>query len=115
LDYIVDFPTCNSADSASLIEVGIKTIIGPYYNGLSDHDALMLTLSNPSHKPSKFGWVRIGRYYNDSSIREFKLNLSYENMENVSDSECDNDVNIIFNNFLNTYLRIFCTSFHLSK
>jgi hypothetical protein len=46
---------------------------------------------------------------------ECKLNLSYENLENVFDSECDNDVNVIFNNFLNTYLRIFYSSFPSHK
>jgi hypothetical protein len=122
LDYIVDFPTRISANSASSINnIFIDRnrnkdfIIEPYYNGLSDHDALMLKLSNPSHKPPKPAWVRIGRYYNDSSIREYKLNLSYENWENIFYSECDNDVNIIFNNFLNKYLRVFYTSFPLSK
>jgi hypothetical protein len=59
--------------------------------------------------------VKIGRFYDDSSIREFKLDLSYENWENVFDSDCDNDVNVIFNNFLNTYLRIFYSSFPSPK
>jgi hypothetical protein len=59
--------------------------------------------------------VRIGRYYDDSSIREFKLNLSYENWENVFNPECDKDLNVIFNNFLNTYLMIFYSSFPSRK
>jgi hypothetical protein len=59
--------------------------------------------------------VRIGRYYDDFSIREFKLNLIYENWENVFNPECDNDVNVIFNNFLNTYLRIIYSSFSSHK
>jgi hypothetical protein len=75
----------------------------------------MLTLYNPSHKHLKPESVRIGRYYDDSSIREFKLNLSCENWKNVFDSECDNDVNVIFNKFLNTYLRIFYSSFPSHK
>jgi hypothetical protein len=33
----------------------------------------------------------------------------------MSDSECDNDVNVIFNNFLYTYLRIFYSSFPSHK
>jgi len=41
------------------------------------------------------------------------MNLSYENWDNVFNSTCDNDVNAIFNNFLNTYLRIFYHSFPL--
>jgi hypothetical protein len=75
----------------------------------------MLTLYNHSHKHLKPELVRIGRYYDDSSIREFKLNLSYENWENVFDSECDNDVNVIFKKFLNDYLRIFYSSFPSHK
>ena len=77
-------------------------IIEPYYNGLSDHDAQMLTLHTPSDIHSKHRLVRIGKKYDDSSISEFKINLSYENWENVFDSTSDNDVNVIFNNFLNT-------------
>jgi hypothetical protein len=75
----------------------------------------MLTLHNPSYKHLKPGLVRIGRYYDDSFIREFKLNLSYENWENVFNPECDNDINVIFNNFFNTYLRIFYSSFPSHK
>jgi hypothetical protein len=108
LDYVVDFPTHITTNSASTIDNifldrsrNKNFITEPYYNGLSDHDALMLTLHNPSYKHLKPGLVRIGRYYDDSSIREFKLNLSYENWEHVFNPECDNDVNVIFNNFLN--------------
>jgi hypothetical protein len=43
-----------------------------------------------------------------NSIRAFKDLLSYENWEDVFLEE---NVNIIFNNFLNTYLRIFNTCF----
>jgi hypothetical protein len=35
-------------------------IIEPYYNRLSDHNALMLTLTNLSHKLPESGWVRTG-------------------------------------------------------
>jgi hypothetical protein len=45
------------------------------------------------------------RYYDDSSIREFKFNLSYEIWENVFDSECDNDVNVILKKNCNTHLK----------
>jgi hypothetical protein len=90
LDYIVDFPTCIGTYSASSIDNIIldrnrnkNLTIEPYHNGLSDHDTLMLTLYNPSYNPLKSDWVRIGRYYDDPSIREFKLNLSQENWENV--------------------------------
>ena len=119
LDYIVN-PTRVNTYSASVIDnifldksKNENFIIEPYYNGLSDHDAQMLTLHTPSHIHSKHRLVRNGRKYDNSSISEFKINVSYENWENVFDSASDNDVNVIFNNFLNTYLRIFYCSFPL--
>jgi len=90
-------------------------IIESYYNGLSYHDAQLLTLYIPSHKSFKPGLVRTGRKYIDSSISEFKMNLSYENWENVFNSASDNDVNVIFNNILNMHLRIFYCIFPLHK
>ena len=75
----------------------------------------MLKLYIPSHKSFKPGLARTGRKYDDSSISEFKMNLSYENWKNVFNSASDNGVNVIFNNFLNTYLRIFYYSFPLHK
>ena len=47
------------------------------------------------------------RNYNKYSIDEFLINLSYENWENVFNS---NDAIISFNSFLNTYVRIFNSS-----
>ena len=49
---------------------------------------------------------------NDTTISEFQLNLSYESWDNVFNGD---DVDIIFNNFLNTYLRIFYHTFLLKK
>ena len=69
----------------------------------------------PSQKSFKPGLAKTGRKYDDSSTSEFKMNLSYENWENVFNSTNYNDVNVIFNNFLNTYLRIFYCSFPLHK
>ena len=57
-------------------------------------------------------WLElVGSMIDDSSISEFKMNLSYENWENVFNSTSENDVNVIFNNFLNMYLRIFYCNF----
>ena len=49
---------------------------------------------------------------NDSSMSEFLLNLSYESWSNVFIGE---DVDTIFNNFLNTYLSLFYHAFPLKK
>jgi hypothetical protein len=45
-------------------------------------------------------------------MEEFQNSLSYEPWDQVFDS---NDVNKIFNSFLNTYLRLFYDSFPLKK
>ena len=121
LDYIVNFPTRINAYTETIDNIFLDRsknenfIIELFYNGLSDHDAQMLTLYIPSHKSFKPGLARTGRKYDDSSISKFKMNLIYENWENVFDSTSDNDVNVIFNNFLNMYLRIFYCSIPLHK
>ena len=106
LDYIVNFPTrINDCTEISIDNIFLDRskndnfITEPYYNGLSDHDTQMLTLYIPSHKSFKPGLARTSRKNDDSSIGEFKMNLSYENWENVFNSASDNDVNVIFNNF----------------
>ena len=52
------------------------------------------------------------RIINDSTISEFQLNLSYESWENVFNGD---DVDTIFNNFLNMYLRTFYHTFPLTR
>ena len=80
-------------------------------NGLSDHDAQILTLNNITiHKPAAHHLTR--RIINNSTVCELQLNLSYEFWDNVFNGD---DVDIIFNNFLNTYLRIFYHTFPLKK
>ena len=80
-------------------------------NGLSDHDAQILTLTDIKiQKPSTHHLTR--RIINDTTISEFQLNLSYESWDNVFNGD---DVDTIFNNFLNTYLRIFYHPFPLKK
>ena len=54
----------------------------------------------------------MSRKIDDNSINQFKFLLSYENWEEVFSEK---NVNTIFNNFLNTYLKIFYTSFPLKK
>jgi hypothetical protein len=99
LDYIVHFPTRKTPTQhhqeivffSTEIEMKIisnNTIL--VYLTMT----LMLTLCNPAYKFLKSGLVRIGRYYGNPYIKEFKRKLSYENWENVLDSECDNDINV---------------------
>ena len=122
LDYTVNYPTrINDYTETTIGNIFLDRsenenfIIEPYYNGLSDHDAQMLTLYIPSHKSLKHGLTRTGRKCGDFSISEFQTNLSYENLESVLNSTSDNDVNVIFKNFLNTYLRIFSCKIPVHK
>jgi hypothetical protein len=82
----------------------------PIVNGLSDHDAQEIWL-DIAVSPKQNYITRQHRNFNKYSIDEFLTNLSYENWENVFNNE---DVNVSFNNFLNTYLRIF-NSYFISK
>ena len=52
------------------------------------------------------------RKIDDNTIKNFVYLLSYKNWENVFMEE---NVNVIYNNFINTYIRIFYASFPLVK
>jgi hypothetical protein len=76
-------------------------------NGLSDHDTQVISLSNfniPDNKNALYICSKINR----QSLNEFQLHLSYELWEDVFS---DDDTNIIFNKFLNTFLIHFYASF----
>ena len=71
-------------------------------NGLSDHDAQVLTLPNiilPDDRHEFYFYRKI----TERSLNEFQMSISYEAWENVFCNN-GNDTNIIFNNFLNTFL-----------
>jgi hypothetical protein len=55
------------------------------------------------------------RNINNYSIEDFKTRLSYESWDSVFGYNENIDVDILFNSFLNNYLRIFYTSFLLRK
>jgi len=82
---------------------------------ITDYLIMMLKCSHsisPHINLLNLDWLElVGSMIDDSSISEFKMNLSYENWENVFNSTSENDVNVIFNNFLNMYLRIFYCNF----
>ena len=83
----------------------------PFINGLSDHDGQIIKLVNISIKkqPHEFKTIR---NFNKEFIHDFKTKLSYENWENIFGR---NEVGSIFNNFHNTFLRIFNSSFPKKK
>ena len=83
----------------------------PHINVLSDYDAKIMTLSNV--------FISVPRYVfsftkvtDSNSISKFNFLFSYKNWEN---GFLEENVNIIFNNFLNTYLRNFYASFPTIK
>jgi len=72
--------------------------IKPYINGLSDHDAQLIILKKfllpfSNIEPSYI------RNINKNTIAEFQLQLSWEQWDNILGN---NNVNDMFNNFLNT-------------
>ena len=115
---IVNFPTRIQKNSATAID-NIFTdtsklgnyIISPIINGLSDHDAQFITLhSNIPRPPSKN--YRLIRNINDHTINDFLTKLSCETWDTVFSTD---DVNIIFNSSVDTYLKIFYSSFPLKR
>ena len=114
----VDSPTRISNHSSTAIDnifmdkfKNANFTIKPLPNGLSDHDAQILTLHDIKIQNLK-AYHYTKRLINDSIISEFQLNLSYESWEEIFTEET---VDSIFNSFLNTYLRIFYHSFPLKK
>jgi hypothetical protein len=86
-------------------------MVTPIINGASDHDARLLIIStDDSNVPiRKFKTIRkINKY----TISNFIDKLSCKSWDTIFNSE---DVNIMFNSFLNIYLRIFYPSFPLKK
>jgi len=83
-------------------------------NRLSDQDAQIIKLhlntlyNNKSHEYQTYFKRNINKY----TMTEFQNSVSYELWDQVFDG---NDVNKIFNSFLNTYLRIFYATFPLKK
>jgi hypothetical protein len=113
----VKFPTRILNNSSTLIDniyINMNRydfLVSPLINGLSDHDAQILNLTfTTSTTPKRF--FSSSRRIDSESIFKFQDLLSYENWGDVF---MDNDVNILFNNFLNTYLKIFYACFPTTK
>jgi hypothetical protein len=113
---IITFPTRLQNTSATAIDnmfldttrLEEYTVI-PISNGLSVHDAQSLTIStNVSYIPVQK--LRTVRKFNNVAISDFINKLSNESWDTVFNNE---DVNDMFNSFLNDYLRIFNSSFPL--
>jgi len=113
----VKFPTRIFKDTTTQIDniyVNIYKLdfsVYPVINGISDHDTQNITLTDISISIPKQSLTLI-RKINSNTIKNFIYLLSFENWENVFMEE---DINIMYNNFVNTYIRIFYTSFPLKK
>jgi len=109
----VEFPTRISYQSCTQIDNVFINIynhdfsVHPLINGLSDHDGQIKTFLNIANSVPRH-ISTITRKINRHSIKNFTLLLSYENWEDVF---LEKDVDTLFNNFLNTHLRIFYASF----
>jgi tyrosyl-tRNA synthetase len=105
-------PTRITKNSATLIDnIFIdkrrRYNVKPYINGLSDHDAQLITLKN-SKIPNNIIDSISTRNINKNNILEFQMLLSGEQRDNIFRNKV---VNNKFNNFHNTYLRCFNTCF----
>jgi hypothetical protein len=83
----------------------------PLINGLSVHDAQLIVFDNViiSNQATETYFIRnINRF----TRANFQIQLSYENWENVFSEKA---VNCSFNNLLDTYLRLFDSSFSKKK
>jgi hypothetical protein len=114
---IVNFPTrVNYTSSSAIDNIFIDTSrfedysVIPFSNDLSDHDVQLLAINIPVQMHSDR--LKIIRKVDKHTIFDFIYNLSNESWESVFNN---NDVNQMFNSFLNTYLRIFYSSFPLIK
>jgi hypothetical protein len=114
---IVDFPTrLTNTSSTAIDNVFIDMsgfhdyVVMPFINGLSDHDAQILALRafDPGQPPG----TKFVRKLDQHKISDFLFKLGNESWPSIFNTD---DVNFIYNSFLNTYLKIFHASFPLTK
>jgi hypothetical protein len=89
-------------------------LVTPIYNGLSDHDAQLLTIRIKVYK-NPIKELKTHRNFNKHTISEFINTLSNESWDMVfnNNNNKNEDVNDMFNSFLNNYIRLFNSSFPL--
>ena len=83
----------------------------PLINGLSDRNAQIIEISNLYYtNPSK--QYKYTRKFDNDTMLTFTNLLSYELWDQIFTNQ---DINLIFNNFLNIYLKIYNASFPVIK
>jgi len=88
-----------------------KFDITPLINGLPDHDTQILTIQF-AQQHIKHQSMYYKRNINQFTIADFLLKLRHETWDSVFEG---NDVNTIFNSFLNKFLRHYYSSFSVIK
>ena len=113
---IVRFPTRSQGYSSTAIDnIFIDTYkfinynAYPLHNGLSDHDVQLLKINYVNLQLQNH--IYTIRNINNYSIEEFKTKLSYESWDSIFGYNGNIDLDILFNLFLNNYLRTLYTSF----
>jgi hypothetical protein len=110
LTNVVTFPTRITEDTSTAIN-NIFLAIHKYdtykINLIRPRSTLDLTVCHTKNYP-----IICKRLVNKDTIVNFQVQLSYETWDTVFDGE---DINQIFNSFLNTYLRLFYSCFPLTK
>jgi hypothetical protein len=91
-----------SAIDNIMIHKATNYTISPVTNGLSDHEAQLLIL-NKSLPPKAVSIFQYTRIIHKFTISEFQLQLSNENWEEISDKTNSNNVDLLFNKFLDIY------------
>ena len=114
----INFPTRVQGNSATAIDNIFIDItrkenysVRPIINGLSDHDAQSITFKTINMR-THAKQFKIIRKINKHTINDFLIKLSYETWDSTFSSD---DVNIMFNSFLDTYLKIYYSSFPKKK
>jgi len=117
---ITEFPTrTNNTTSTAIDNVFINKFKHENYkiysliNGLSDHDEQVLNLPN-TIIPNNGNGLLTYREINKYSLNEFQSNLSHETRGKVFNNS-DINISTIYNNFLDTFLKIFNASFPVKR
>ena len=118
LTSVVNFPKRIEKHSATAIDnIFIDThkmsdySICPIINGLSDHDAQSILIRSYNLRPPSKKY-RFVRKINEYTLHDFLIKFSYENWDTVFSTD---DVNMMFNSFLDTYIKIANASFPLKR
>ena len=118
LTSVVNFPTRTHKHSATDIDNIFIDIskMGNYsicriINGLSDHNAKSITLHSFNQRPPPKKCMLM-RKINEHTINDFLNKLSYKTWDTIFSAD---GVNKMFNSFLDSYLKIFYSSFPLKN